>query len=293
MLKGGSFETDRPFSPMLVITLSTVPPRFDKIGPTLNSLLAQSVRPDRIVVYVPERYNRFPDYDGRLPEVPAGVEVARVATDYGPATKVLPALADYAGRDCDILFCDDDSIYPPGWAARYLKARETRPAECLVQAGTEVGDEVEDATMQRDLQPRALRLWRATDPFFQARRMKKRVVERLTGRPQPRATRRAYLRSGYIDILGGSGGVMVRPGFFDDDVFDIPDDLRAVDDVWLSGMLAKRGVPIWLDAGHARNLCSQADAAAALSQSVIGGDDRRAANGKCIAYMRARYGIWP
>ena len=47
-------------------------------------------------------------------------------------------------------------------------------------------------------------------------------------------------KAGFADILQGLGGVVVRPDFFDDEAFDIPDILWAVDDVWLSGMLEPR-----------------------------------------------------
>jgi hypothetical protein len=53
-----------------------------------------------------------------------------------------------------------------------------------------------------------------------------------------------WLKSGYIDILEGWDGVVVRPEFFDDFAWQIPDILWTVDDVWLSGCLERQGIPI-------------------------------------------------
>ncbi|MDF1854439.1 MAG: glycosyltransferase [Pseudooceanicola sp.] len=277
---------------MFVISLSTVPPRFDKIGPTLDCLLRQTAKPDKIIVYIPKSYPRFPDYDGSLPQVPEGVEVHVCERDFGPATKVLPAVQEFKGQDVDILFCDDDALYPPNWAARFLKERAKRPNAAIASDGTEARDDA-PATMERAHQPRALRLWRKTDPVYQTRRLLRWIKGRLTGKPQPVATRRSHLRSGYVDVVLGYGGVLVRPEFFDDDAFEIPHELRSVDDVWLSGMIGKNGVPIWLDAGHPFIPAGDADTAQPLHAAVHAGLNRGQANKACIEYMRATYGIWP
>ncbi len=74
----------------LIITLSAIPPRFAALGPTLRALLRQRHPADEIRLNIPERYRRFPEWDGTLPEVPEGVTILRCAQDYGPATKLLP-----------------------------------------------------------------------------------------------------------------------------------------------------------------------------------------------------------
>ena len=75
----------------LVVSLSSIPPRFAELAPTLNSLVNQSADIAGVYLYVPESYRRFPEWDGSLPDVPAGVEVRRCAEDWGPATKILGA----------------------------------------------------------------------------------------------------------------------------------------------------------------------------------------------------------
>ena len=85
-------ETLRAFAPVRIITLSSIPPRFDLIGPTLESLTAQSSPVDAVELHVPRSYRRFPDYDGRCPKVPAGVSILEAESDLGPASKVLHAV---------------------------------------------------------------------------------------------------------------------------------------------------------------------------------------------------------
>lgn len=97
---------------MKIISLTAIPSRFAGFTPTQESLLAQGANMVRL--HIPRSYRRFPDWDGNLLKVPAGVSIVRCNTDLGPATKVLPATQDLRGQDAQILFCDDDCIVPPG-----------------------------------------------------------------------------------------------------------------------------------------------------------------------------------
>lgn len=94
---------------MSVISLTSIPARFDGLGPVLESLLAQGA--DRVVLTLSRRYLRF---DGAVspPPVPGGVELLW-AEDVGPASKLMAAQSAYAGER--IVICDDDCLYAPGW----------------------------------------------------------------------------------------------------------------------------------------------------------------------------------
>jgi len=104
--------------------------------------------------------------------------------------------------------------------------------------------------------------------------------------------RNAVAKAGYVDILQGVGGAVVRPEFFDEIAFDIPDVIWAVDDVWLSGMLALKNIPIWLPAKLNEPDTTKAHDVASLYRATIEGSDRNDANTRCIRYMQERYGIW-
>lgn len=95
---------------MLVISLTSIPPRFGQLPRVLDALLAQGA--DRVALVIARSYARFAP--APLPALPEGVEVIRTATDLGPAGKLLAPAAAFPGAD--ILYCDDDWHYGPGWA---------------------------------------------------------------------------------------------------------------------------------------------------------------------------------
>ena len=79
----------------VVVTLTTLPSRIDRIEPTLKSLLRQTIRPRAIRLNVPATSRR----EGSAYRVPErlrrlrSIAIVRV-DDYGPATKLIPALQD-------------------------------------------------------------------------------------------------------------------------------------------------------------------------------------------------------
>lgn len=95
------------------ISLTSIPPRLDGLGPVLESLLAQGG--DGVILCIPYAYTRFSDWDGRLPDVPAGVTVLR-GRDYGAATKFTIAACEWP--DDRLTICDDDCLYAPGWLGK-------------------------------------------------------------------------------------------------------------------------------------------------------------------------------
>ncbi len=276
---------------MHLISLSTIPSRFGKLDRTLNLLLNQSSRPDHIILYIPRTYRRFPDYDGHLPQVPKGVEIRVVDEDFGPATKVLHACRDFAGTDTEILFCDDDMLYPRHWAAAFLKERRHAPEACLAICGFQISRLI-DSDGMRDAQPRALRSWRITDVENHLRQYVRNIQQRWFGRTPTLLGRRINLRSGYIDCFEGFGGVMVRPDFFDERAFDIPEVLWAVDDIWLSGMATANHHPVWAIGRMREPEPHPLFIENALHNAVIDGADRGQANRAAATYLRETYGIW-
>ena len=129
----------------LVISLTTVPPRFSALGPVLASLAQQGAA--EVWPWVPPTYDRFPDQDIRLPDVPPGVTLRRSPRDHGPATKCIPALAELGPKD-ELLICDDDAIYGPGWAAGFL-AERARHRDAAIAASSYPVTRV-DPALRRD-----------------------------------------------------------------------------------------------------------------------------------------------
>ena len=84
----------------IILSLSTIPARFDLLGESLNSLLNQSKKADEIHVYIPKNYKRFPNHEFSTPSVPEGVlgpvEIHRVRMIVAPmwimASKLISVL---------------------------------------------------------------------------------------------------------------------------------------------------------------------------------------------------------
>ncbi|MCE9630544.1 MAG: glycosyltransferase family 2 protein [Planctomycetia bacterium] len=264
-----------PKAPDTIISLTSIPPRMDRIGPTLESLLRQEARIDGVILWIPRAYRR-PEFGSfTLPALPAGIEVRRCDFDHGPATKILPACAAFRGHDMRILYCDDDRIYDPGWAARLLAASDTQPGCCIAEVG-----EVVPLTLKKAFKSTRLYRGLATATLGLFSSMYRRGMKALE------------VEAGRVDICKGYGGVLVRPEFFTPAAFDIPDLLWTVDDIWLSGQLALAGIPILK--ASATELSHKTDLAdvAALVDYVYADHHREQANAACIRYFQEQHGIW-
>jgi hypothetical protein len=263
--------------PNTIISLTTIPPRMPLIGPTIESLLSQDVPIDKIILWVPENYRRKDFNDFELPRLPEGVELQRCPIDYGPATKILPAVQLYRGQDVRIIYCDDDRIYFPDWARHLLAQSDLYPDQCIAEAG-----EVVEVTRRRafgaSLAYRALTL--STLGIF--------------GHFHRSAIRALDPGFGAVDICKGCGGVLIRPEFLPPEAFEIPDLLWTVDDIWLSGQLALNGVKIRKVAVPPKEKSRKTEVArvGALVDYSYQEHSRDQANMACISYFQETRGIW-
>lgn len=279
---------------MYVISLSSIPPRFPDLPRVLTALLAQDPAPAAVLLHLPRRFRRFPEHDGCLPELPAGVELRLVDADLGPATKVLYAARELRGRNLDLLYCDDDRIYLPHWARTLLKARRRHPEAAVAAQGFHMRHM--DLPEITDPAPRMRRGMGKRDPVYRLHRAWQQLRYGGAAQVPPalKARPRSFARSGYVDIAEGLSGVAIRPDFLDEAAFDIPERLWSVDDIWLSGHMARRGVPVWLTATRRRltvDLPSQSGADA-LHRQRFDGADRDTANLECARWFQQHHGIW-
>ena len=97
---------------MIYISISTIPERLKNINKSVESLLKQTQKPDKIFINIPYKYNRFsetiedkqiPKFDNKL------VEITR-CEDCGPGTKLLGSLKKLE-KNSLIILADDDNIY--------------------------------------------------------------------------------------------------------------------------------------------------------------------------------------
>ena len=265
----------------IVVSLTSIPPRFAGLQDCLRALLLQTAQIDEIALYLPPNYRRFPGAVAP-PQVPAGVTLKPADKDYGPATKVLPAVAEYAGTDTLILFGDDDKVYCPNWAQNLIDCAKEHPDSCV----TAVGSRLSEFSAGPWAPPRA------PAARFVQKDWKYRAKRAASfGRWKPERVQGA----GHVDLLCGWGGCAVRPDFFGQEAFDIPDILWTVDDIWLSGCLERHGVPIWLEPPDTSSIPQRGANDTndhALRSLTYKQHNRAAANEACIRYFRQRYGIW-
>jgi hypothetical protein len=107
----------------LIASLTTIPTRMNTLRQSLESIFSQSVLFDAVVVAVPDSARRWP---GQLLQVPqwllddARVTIVR-GRDWGPATKLIPALVEVATEPQDVIITfDDDDYYYPDVAANLV-----------------------------------------------------------------------------------------------------------------------------------------------------------------------------
>ena len=97
---------------MIYVSLSTIPSRIKNISKSIESLLNQSLKADKIFINIPHKYKRF-DQIINEKDIPKFnndiVEITR-CDDFGPGTKLLGSLGKLK-KNSLIILADDDNIY--------------------------------------------------------------------------------------------------------------------------------------------------------------------------------------
>ena len=92
-----------------------------------------------------------------------------------------------------------------------------------------------------------------------------------------------------IDIAQGFSGVCIRPDWLAAADMDPPPEARTVDDIWLTGQLARQGIPLRERPAARQQMRPAYDDHHALQHRT----PRNAANRACADLLHRRYGIWP
>lgn len=99
----------------MIISFTTSPTRIRKCKPMLDSLLNQTEKPELILLNIPRKFKRTGEsYD--IPEYVLNNVMLNIADqDYGPATKIIPAIKylkeQHYPEDTRIIYLDDDIQY--------------------------------------------------------------------------------------------------------------------------------------------------------------------------------------
>lgn len=112
----------------IVVSFTTSPTRINKCGPMINSILDQTRKPDLFLLNIPDEFARTGETYIVPKYIRKSLTVNRIAVDYGPATKIVPAVlylrehADiYDPEHTRIIYLDDDIAYPTKMVMTYEK----------------------------------------------------------------------------------------------------------------------------------------------------------------------------
>jgi hypothetical protein len=195
----------------VIISLTTIPQRINKLRGTLASLLSQSHRVDEIYINIPPISLKgvkyvIPKWLSKL----NNVKINLCDKDYGPATKLLPSLIK-EDKKTIIIIVDDDIIY--GFKMVETHVRQFYQRNCK-DALTIFG-------------------W---------------MVDKNSNSLRKFSKFKQYLHVSKVDLLGGYSSFVVTPKMFPPDIFDYeqaPKECIWVDDIWISGWLAVNNVNIY------------------------------------------------
>lgn len=201
----------------VVVSLTTIPDRIQDIKYTIVSLIKQTVKPDEIALNIPYRTLKGKEYQipPQLERLPL-LKIYRLEEDLGPATKLLPTLKR-EHPDTQIIVADDDVVYSPMFIEKLKEASDRYPENAVTTFG------------------KKLRYRGQNEP------------------PEYGGVHAAWFKPLHLGSMGKSDYVMgvygfvVKPRFFDEDIFhfeDKPPETIWVDDMHISGQLSLRGIDI-------------------------------------------------
>lgn len=243
--------------PRVAVAFTSLPKRLHKhVRPLLRVLKEQAYLPDVIYASIPKSANRADngtDYNipKWLQDDPL-VTILRPELDYGPATKLIPALKaerELGYEDTRIVTVDDDN--EGGWSRQSLLNLVAysfifRNA-AIGLTGWNVTCMVSDARCgeesgvgQRQFRDRWYNFVKSAEDYacHTLRDYREDYFANCIG-----AIKKSHV--GYVDVLEGYKGVLYQPWMFGSEVesiFEAPDWFQRVDDVWFSGWLGVKGV---------------------------------------------------
>lgn len=246
--------------PRVAVSFTSLPKRFIKHGLSLIKLLkSQEYLPDVIYINIPETSRRSEDnfvIPEWIMEDPL-IKILRPETDYGPATKLIPALQEeirLGNMDTRIVTVDDDNEgrWEPGSLLQLLAHSLYFTDKVIGLTGWNVTCMVKTARCDPEdcgsppsqHKDRFYHFIKQSDDYacHSLSDWREDYYRNCMG-----AVRRTYIA--YADVLEGYKGVLYQPRFFDMEMVEsIIDESKTpsyffwADDVWFSGCLSLRDV---------------------------------------------------
>jgi glycosyltransferase involved in cell wall biosynthesis len=197
----------------IVISLTSYPARINEVACTIYSLLNQSLKPDKIILYLGE--DRFLRKEDDLPQdllqlKSCGLEI-RWCNDLRSYTKLVPALKDFP-NDL-IVTADDDIYYPKNWLDLLYQSYLKFPQDIHAHRCHRVVQNTNGSLLPYNQWPHNIQIAGAE----------------------------------YKNFLTGVGGVLYPPETLDKRVFDVllfQKLAPLADDIWFWAMAVLRGTKI-------------------------------------------------
>lgn len=198
--------------PLIVVSLTSFPPRFPYIGLCLKSLVLQKMKPDKIIVYLGSDTKREQLTDEMLAFQKYGVEF-RFDEKHNlmPHKKYFYAMQEFT--DAIIVTADDDVVYPTNWLEELYTSYKKYP----------------DAISARRVH------------YIQIK------DDKLLPYDQWKDQCRNHLEPSMRLIATGNAGVLYPPHCFDKEVFNkdaIKELCIRTDDLWLKCMEVRNKRPV-------------------------------------------------
>ncbi|MDN3649327.1 glycosyltransferase family A protein [Reinekea marina] len=111
----------------VIVTLTSIPSRLTVLSITIRSLLNQSVRPEKIILWLNSNLKN------NIPNSLRKLESSHFEIRFKPGTsshrKLVFALTEYPNHT--LVTCDDDLIYPVDWLERLLNEHKLHPNKVI------------------------------------------------------------------------------------------------------------------------------------------------------------------
>jgi hypothetical protein len=203
----------------IIISFTTIDSRIDHIKPMIDSLLEQTLQADKINLYLSQEKgvlnkgiekNQIPEF---IKELVNFKKINLIFTkDLGPHTKLIPCLKEHWNQDCIIITVDDDRIYPNNLVEIFYKnyLREN----CIITCRS------------------------------------KRMVFENKDLSSIKKYQKWHNKTHGKDLLNfslGVDGVLYKPEFFTEDVFDTQGIMYSSteDDVWFNLIRLIKKIPVF------------------------------------------------
>lgn len=209
-----------PRKEKIVVSLTSFPARLNVVHYTIRSLLAQTCKPDKILLWLTEEECAGMDLPQELENLKScGLEICYAKTNLRPHNKLYHTLK--VEPEAVVISVDDDLAYEPYLIERLYRAHLEHPEAVCCNMAHEI-------TLKDGL-PDLYDNWNG-------------------GAPE---------KAGYSDrfVALGVGGVLYPASCFDEEYFDeklIREFALSADDLWLKITELRLGIPVYKVAPHSK-----------------------------------------